>query len=144
MTKWLCVQTCSPMESLHGCLNISCGICLGLYILWVRLISNCAKMKLGNVVCHISNSQNSSWSLRFFIYFQKLATETVLYVKLTLVPGKTGISVIHKGNPSFFCVCVYCSLTRAHTTPTPRHYYQKTFNKIAFLPSPSFSHLAGM
>lgn len=113
VAKWLCVQTCSPMESLHGCLNISCGICLGPYILWVRLISNCAKMKLGNVVCHISNSQNSSWSLRFFIYFQKLATETVLYVKLTLVPGKTGISVIHKGNPSFF-LCAYIARSLEH------------------------------
>lgn len=68
--------------------------------------SNCANMKLGKfkLVWHISSSQNFSQSLRFLIHFQKLSTETVLYVELTLVPGETGISPFHKGNPRF-CVC---------------------------------------
>lgn len=83
---------------------------------WWESYPNRANKKLGNAVCHISNSQNFSQSLRFLIYFQKLSTEAVLYVKLTLVPGKTGISAILKGNPSL-CVCVYvCSANSLEQT----------------------------
>lgn len=77
------------------------NLCLGLCVCVEELYLNCTSMKLGKSVWHISSSQNVSQSVRFLIYFQKLSTE------LTLLPRKTEISAIHKGNQRF-CVCM-CS-----------------------------------
>lgn len=85
---------------------------------------NCANMKLGKLVWHISNSQNFSQSLRFLIYFQKLSTETILYMELPSLAWQKGISAIHKGNPRF-CVgiCV-----------VPTHWNRRRANTWALQP----------
>lgn len=109
------------------------NLCLGLCVCVEELYLNCTSMKLGKSVWHISSSQNVSQSVRFLIYFQKLSTE------LTLLPRKTEISAIHKGNQRF-CVCM-CSASSLEQRANSWALQPKTFNKYNSLPLflPSFS-----